>query len=264
MLSRFLTVREQIILVSLGLAIVAGALSLVWYNHNQPAQTAIEEITVPQQDVIVPPAQLTTGTIQTAPNPAPAPEPVQTPSPHPERSIIVAVQGAVEHPGSYTLLHDSRVDDLIKAAGGTLDHADLHDINLSARLLDGVTLSIPEKTIAEVDGKRIRMRGSDNHINLNPPQYRISSGYVPAPQFTQAATDGITLPPTTGTTVGPINLNTATQAQLETLPGIGRTYALRIIQHRKRSPFRSVDELLQVPGIAEKRFAAIAHLVTVQ
>ena len=61
-----------------------------------------------------------------------------------------------------------------------------------------------------------------------------------------------------------INLNTATQAELETLPGIGPVYAGNIIAHREANPFRTVEDVEQVPGIGPKRLEAIRPLVTVE
>ena len=64
--------------------------------------------------------------------------------------------------------------------------------------------------------------------------------------------------------MGKLNLNTATQAQLEALPGIGPTYAQAIIAERqRRGGFKSVNELRSVRGIGDKRFAELAPLVTV-
>ena len=262
MLSRFLTVREQFILGGLGLAIMAGSASLIWYNRAQIDPALLQSIEVPAQEFTV-----DTHVVPIAPPPeipASLPQPpVVAPviAAQPVQPLVAAVQGAVKKPGSYTLTREGRVDDLIKAAGGATEYADLHDINLSAPLLDGVTLSIPEKTITQVDGKSIRMRGSQNPITLNPSQYLISSGYVPPRQHPISTLSPDAIAPGVS---GPVNLNTATQAELEALPGIGPTYAVRIIHFRQQSPFRRIEDLLNVDGIGEKRFASIARLVTVQ
>jgi competence protein ComEA len=60
-----------------------------------------------------------------------------------------------------------------------------------------------------------------------------------------------------------VNLNTASAAELDALPGVGPVLAQRIVDHRKQGPFRSVDELDDVPGIGPARAAELSELVTV-
>jgi competence ComEA-like helix-hairpin-helix protein len=63
----------------------------------------------------------------------------------------------------------------------------------------------------------------------------------------------------------PININTATANELETLPGIGKGLAERIIEHRERfGPFRRIEHLIVVRGISDRRFRALRELVTVE
>ena len=66
-----------------------------------------------------------------------------------------------------------------------------------------------------------------------------------------------------GPVVAPVNLNTATPEQLDTLPGVGEVTASRIITYRSAHPFTTVDELLEVPGIGQRRFEQLKDLVTV-
>lgn len=128
--------------------------------------------------------------------------------------LYVHVLGRVEHPGLYVLDPDARVVDALSAAGGTLDDADLHAVNLARALTDGEQIVVPA-------------------IGESPV-----TGPGPTP-----------VPPESAT----IDLNSADQAALETLPGIGPALAGRIIQWREENgPFRSVDDLLAVPGIGEK------------
>ncbi|WP_462325181.1 ComEA family DNA-binding protein [Desulfoplanes sp.] len=67
----------------------------------------------------------------------------------------------------------------------------------------------------------------------------------------------------TGLCADQINLNTATEAQLTTLPGIGAVIASRVIEFRKAHPFKSVDEIMDVKGIGPKVFAKIKPMITV-
>jgi len=66
-----------------------------------------------------------------------------------------------------------------------------------------------------------------------------------------------------GTPSAPLDLNTATVEQLDTLPGVGEVTAGRIVAYRSAHPFTSVDELLEVPGIGQRRFEQLEDLVTV-
>lgn len=143
--------------------------------------------------------------------------------------VTVHVAGAVVHPGVMELPDGSRVIDAVEAAGGGVPEADLDRMNLAAQL---------------VDGQRILVQ-------------RVGDPAAPA-EPGPAAGEGTT------PTSEPINLNTATQEQLETLPGIGPVLAEAIITERDRKGgFRSVNELRDVRGIGDKRFADLEPLVTV-
>jgi competence protein ComEA len=143
--------------------------------------------------------------------------------------VVVHVAGAVVTPGVVQLAAGSRVIDAVEAAGGGLPNADLDRLNLAAKL---------------VDGQRVLVQ----HVG-DPP-----AAADPAPG------DGSG----TGAPAGPLNLNTATQAELEQLPGIGPSLAQAILAERaRRGGFRSVNELREVRGIGERRFADLKSVVTV-
>jgi competence protein ComEA len=139
--------------------------------------------------------------------------------------VVVAVAGRVRKPGLIRLPSGSRVADAIEAAGGVLPDTDLSFINLARKVVDGELIVV---------------------------------GVTPPPGAAGGA------PGATGAPGGPINLNTATVAELQTLPGIGAVLAQRIIDYRtKHGQFRSVDELRQVEGIGEAKFAQLKDRVTV-
>jgi competence protein ComEA len=230
MLSRLMTRREQLVVGFLALSIAAGAAALLWTQRSDEQPAAIEI-----QRPIAPPQPS-------------APAPTMPEASPPRLEVVVSVQGAVITPGVYRLDDGSRVADLIRAAGGLLG-ADTSDINLAARLIDGTTLTIPER----VD-ESFAVLGEDVPVAANPAAYTISGqGSVPSQMQPGAAT---------GT--GRIHLNRATQAELETLPGIGPKLAQQIIQYRESGPFKSVDALQDVPGIGPQRFEAIRDLITVE
>jgi len=151
--------------------------------------------------------------------------------------IAVHVAGAVTHPGVVELRTGARVIDAVEAVGGALADGDLDRLNLAAKLADGQRVYVAK--VGQAD-----------------PGVVAGDGDGSAPGG--GATNGS---PGVGTK---LNLNTATQAQLEELPGIGPTYAQSIIAEReRRGGFTSVNDLRSVRGIGEKRFAELSPLVTV-
>lgn len=162
-----------------------------------------------------------------------------TPTRAPDGPVVVHVAGAVAKPGVVTLRAGARIVDAIAAAGGANADADLDRLNLAAPLTDGERIAVP-------------VRGQ------------------PAPPLDATAASGASGAPAgeagsgTVAAAGPVNLNTATQADLEALPGIGPTLAAAIIAERDRSGgFRAVADLRRVRGIGDARFAQIEPLVTV-
>lgn len=139
-----------------------------------------------------------------------------TPASTPGEELYVHVLGAVEHPGLYVLDPGARVVDAVAAAGGTAADADVGAVNLARPVADGEQLVVP--------------------VIGAPPVEAPGAG----------AAGG-------GPAGGIIDLNAADQAQLETLPRIGPALAERIVAWREENGrFRSVDDLLAVPGIGEK------------
>jgi competence protein ComEA len=139
----------------------------------------------------------------------------------PASALVVDVEGEVARPGLQRVPAGSRAGVAVDAAGGLTRRGDATAVNLAAPLRDGQQIVVPR-------------RGA-------------SAG---------AAVPGAAAPATAPS--GPISLSSATVAQLDTLDGIGPTLAQRIVQYRDaHGGFRSVDELKQVEGIGEKRFAAL-------
>lgn len=143
--------------------------------------------------------------------------------------VTVHVAGAVTTPGVYVVPDGARVDDAIRSAGGPMDDADLDGLNLAARVVDGQRVYVP--VVGEVDPASV------------------PSG-APAEQ---AGAPGL-----------PVDLNTATVEQLESLPGVGPATASAIVDDRDRNgPFSSVDDLERVPGIGPAKLEALRDLVAV-
>jgi len=151
--------------------------------------------------------------------------------------VTVHVAGAVRRPGVYRLAAGARVDDALRSAGGAQERADLTAVNLAAKLEDGRQVVVPEAAPAAGGAAA----GGT------------SAARAPAPGGAAAAAPG-----------APINLNTATLEQLDTLDGVGPGIAQRILDYREQhGAFSRVEELGEVPGIGAKRLATLTPLVTV-
>lgn len=141
--------------------------------------------------------------------------------------LVVHVAGAVGKPGVYVLPPQARVLDAVAAAGGFTETAEPRSVNLARLLADGEQL-----VVAEIG----------DHTLEQPP------GTVPG----DASATGD----------GKVNLNTADEAALDTLPRIGPALAERIIAWREANgPFTSVDDLLAVSGFGEKMVESLRDLV---
>lgn len=176
--------------------------------------------------------------------PAPADPSAEAPSlgdsPPKGDEIVVHVAGAVKKPGVVRIPRGSRVDDAVKAAGGFSDLADPDSINLAQPLEDGMQVYVPRK------GEWVEVQGRVGAVR----RASLSAG-TSVRQEEQL--------------VGKINLNTATAEQLESLPGVGPVTARAIIEYRKqKGGFRSIEELLEVHGIGEKRLEQIRPFVVVR
>ena len=166
--------------------------------------------------------------------------------------VTVSLVGAVGRPGVYTLDAGSRIQDLVGTAGGLLRSADTSDVNLAAKLIDSTTLMIPRKAVHDDAGIELE---SDSTDFENIPEYTVS-GWSTGPSGGVIAASGAS---------GPlIDLNRATQAELESLPGIGPMLAGEIIRYRTNSRFVAVSDVMNVSGIGQKRYEAIMGLVTVR
>jgi len=147
-------------------------------------------------------------------------------------ALVVHVAGAVARPGVYELPAGARVEDAVAIAGGLSSDADQSRLNLAAPLQDGTRVYIPR-------------------MGEEPPPV-LGAGAA-------AGGDGAT-----GAAAGPLDLNTADEAALDGLPGVGPATAAAIVEHRARiGRFTSVDQLLDVRGIGEAKLEALRDLVRV-
>ncbi len=144
--------------------------------------------------------------------------------------IAVHVVGAVGSPGVYMVEKGSRVQDAVMAAGGFSDDACTDAVNLAREAVDGEQILIP--TNEEVQ--------SGTYVSSS--SYQSASG-----QATQL-----------------VNINTATEEQLDELPGVGPSTAQKIIAYREANGgFSSIEEIKEVSGIGDSRYEQIKDLITV-
>lgn len=156
----------------------------------------------------------------------PEPSPGTPPVAGPGGQVVVDVSGKVRRPGIHRLPAGARVADALRVAGGARPGVDLAGLNRARVLVDGEQIVV---------------------------------GAPPGPAATAAPGGGVG---PTAATAGPVSLNTATVEQLDTLPGVGPVLAQHIIDYRTRQGgFRSVDELREVNGIGDRRFADLRPLV---
>jgi competence protein ComEA len=147
--------------------------------------------------------------------------------------VVVAVAGKVRKPGLVHLPEGARVADALAAAGGVLPGTDVALLNLARKVTDGELILVGVTA---------------------PPG---AAGDPGAGGPADGASGG-------GAAGGKVNLNTATLAQLDSLPGVGPVLAQRILDHREKSgPFRTISDLRQVDGIGDARYEQLKKLVTV-
>lgn len=155
----------------------------------------------------------------------PAPTPAQ-----PDAPLVVSVSGKVARPGLVEVPDGARVADVLEAAGGALPGTDLTGLNLARKVVDGEQVSV---------------------------------GVPPAADAASAAVGGGAPGGGAAGPAGKVDLNAATAEQLEALPGVGPVTAQRILDWRTRNGrFTRVEQLREVDGIGERRFATLRELVT--
>ena len=168
------------------------------------------------------------GNAATPAAPTITPLPTYSLPPLPPALVVVDVAGKVQHPGIYKLPQGSRAINAIKAAGGQLRGVSLTDINLAEILTDGQQIIVGAPAVSTASKSK-------------------KSG---------AAGGKITS--------GTININSATAAQLEQLPGIGAVMAARILAYRKaHGAFATIDDLTKVGGLGKSKFANLKNFVRI-
>lgn len=149
-------------------------------------------------------------------------------------TIMVHIDGEVVTPGIISLKAGSRIADAIQACGGTTDISDISKINLAYELKDGQKVYIP--SIYDVEDVEYIQNDAGNNVII----------------------------PDTSSSSALVNINSATQAELETLPGIGPSTAAKIIDYRnKNGDFKNIEDIMDVSGIGESKFNNIKDYICI-
>ncbi len=229
--NRLMTNEELLLIGLLAGAILLGAVTLlITHGGDEPEPYPVAE--VPQAVPAATPH---------AARPAPGNE---------LEEIVVEVKGAVREPGVYEMRQGQRVNDLLETAGGVLSDADLGSINRAAHLVDATTPVVPRLNQATPNAPApAESRGAPARSHEG---YAVSAGYTTGAAAAGSGRRGL------------VNINTASQSELETLPRVGPVTAQKIIQFRQATPFRTVDDLIQIHGIGEKTLENLRPLITVR
>ena len=164
----------------------------------------------------------------------------------------VDIKGQVNNPGIYSLKEGSRVIDVIEASGGLTENANTTVINLSKKIEDEMVIIIYSNE--EVNNfsktKEIEKQVIENCIKKDETSLQNDACINISNE--ESNTNNKT-----------ININSATQEELMTLPGIGESKAKDIITYRSEKPFKSIEDIKNVPGIGESLFAKIKENITI-
>ena len=158
------------------------------------------------------------------------------------KSLVVYVCGAVSEPGVYELSFGSRINDAVIAAGGFSEEADTTYVNLAAEISDGAKLRIP--TLVETE----EIKGKGNVLSEDFNSFDKTGHDVDVKSVNYEL----------------ININSATEEELKTLPGIGDSIAARIVKYRQQNgKFNSIEDIMKISGIKDKLFSKIKEYITV-
>ncbi len=158
-----------------------------------------------------------------------------------KNKIVVYIAGAIKNEGIYELEKNSRIANIIEKAGGLTNDANINNINLAYILQDGMKVYIPKN-----NDKNEMNDDTNTYVSKGNEESKIDKG-------TSVETKN-----------SKININTATQTELETLPGIGPSTAANIINYRKENgKFNNIEDLKKVSGIGDSKYNKIKEMIKV-
>ena len=241
--------RRAVVAVAMAGAVVLVAIVAGWALSRGPV------VDMPVVDTSLVDAGQGRGGLPTSADPGAA---VDAPSepPAPPAEIIVSVVGMVHHPGVVTVPGVARVADAIHAAGGMLPEANPASVNLAAPLTDGQQILVGPDPLPELSTGGTAAGAPGGGAG------GVGAGVGEAGGAGGAGVGGAGAGGSSGS--GLVNINTATESELESVTGIGPATAKKIVAHREANgPFASVDQLEEVPGIGPAKLEGMRAEVTV-
>lgn len=177
---------------------------------------------------------------------------IEEPKEEKSKKIIVHISGAVKQEGVVELEEDSRIADAIEKVGGLKENAEIREINLAYKLEDGMKIYIPTKE--EIKNKESQEVNQENeHVYGGTKE---NSSQVRNLQKNSESKETIRNKK--------VNINKASQEELDSLPGIGPSTADKILEYRKQNGnFKSIEDIKEVSGIGESKFEKIRNMITV-
>ena len=169
-----------------------------------------------------------------------------------KENIKVEIKGAVKNEGVYEIDDTFRVEDLITISGGLEDNADISTINLSRELKnEDVVIIYTKKEIEEAK------KGSTSI------KYIEKECVCPKIDNSACIEDIISNSQSIINNTGKVNLNTATIQELLTIPNIGESKAKLIIEYRNKTPFKQIEDIMNIKGIGSGIFEKIKAYITI-
>lgn len=216
--------KKQKIILGILVAIVAGFVCYYVYAKDEGANTVNLESDLAMQEEM-------TG---------------QEEEQHSDDRILVHISGAVNKEGIVELKIGSRIADAIDKAGGIKEDADIEEINLAYLLEDGMKIKIPNKQEKDKQSDTVQEENIENYVTTSISVSNVSKEEEKSKDMKSEK----------------VNINTATQTELETLPGIGPSTAMKIITYRKeKGKFMKKEEIKEVSGIGESKYNKIKDLI---
>ena len=154
-----------------------------------------------------------------------------------QEHVVIHITGSVKNPGIVKLKEGSRIEDAIEAAGGLTENADITNVNLAYVLDDGIKIKIPSVTDEDIGDEVISESIGENIVEESK---ETSQGNM-------------------------VNINKATESELQELPGIGSSLASKIIEYRNQNgKFNNIEDIKNVNGIGESKYSNIKDLIKVK
>ena len=172
---------------------------------------------------------------------------IKEPKEEKSKKIIVHISGAVKQEGVVELEENSRIADAIEKVGGLKENAETKEINLAYKLEDGMKIYVPTKE--EIQNKESQEANKEN-------QY-VYEGTKENNSQRNSEEKNISVNKK-------VNINKASQEELDNLPGIGPSTASKILEYRKQNGnFKNIEDIKEVSGIGEAKFEKIKEMITV-